>query len=246
MTRKYIRKAEALPPTRKQGKVIRSLALKEMAGAMNDHAPKIRCSNARSGFNLYLPEAAVGPLAKTSYSVEVRKEPDDSGFMVRLRPNEGNSRLTVHGNADLPYRLSVRELRGSGLSINDLDLFGVVEVAWQHVTNGDVALQFYLPRLSELPAPLKLRRRTHSRYTGRQLAHGLPAPEATETPHAHLGRLLREVNALLASGTVDDVEIRMETLDGDAASEGQIAVAIGKKASLTQIKGRVVREEILG
>lgn len=209
---------------------------------MVDKTTTIRCSRSRSGINIYLPKIAVDPLTATVMSVEVIGSAE-AGYQVRIRPGEGVNRFSGHSDAVRPYRLTVHDLRKTGLKFKDVELFGVTEVHWTHVTNTGphTEIQFDLPPVGQLKAPTMKKRKRNVGAGGRQLTIGLQAT-VDETPHSKLGRLLRDLNALLASGHVDDVEIRFEALSED---EGDV-LAIAQKASLAQVKGRIVREEFLG
>jgi hypothetical protein len=201
----------------------------------------IRCSRSRSGFNIYLPEEAVAPLTKTHMSVEVKGTAEE-GYSVRVRPGEGVNRLSGHTDPARPHRLTVQELRKTGLKLKDIELFGVTEVLWHHLTSTpQCELEFSLPPVSQLAAPMHKKRKKNVGAGGRQLRMDFD-PKAEDTPHSKLGRLLRDLNALLASGSVDDVEIRFESISEDEAD----VLAVAQKGSMAQIKGRIVREEILG
>ena len=64
----------------------------------------------------------------------------------------------------------------------------------------------------------------------------------SEEPLAKLGRLLRELNALMDSGEVDDVDLHLRYSNGGDPTEMRISCALSK----VRIVGKIVREEVLG
>lgn len=207
-----------------------------------DKTPTIKVSHSRSGFNIYLPDVAVAPLTKTTLSVEVTGDAE-GGYGITLRPGEGVNRFTSHMDPLRPHRLTVRELRKTGVKLKEVELFGITEVDWTHVTNSGphTLIRFHTPPVSRMSAPTMKRKKKNIGAGGRQLNLGFQAP-VNETPHSKLGRLLKDINTLLSSGEVDDVEIQFQAL---SENDGDV-LAVAQKGSLAQIKGRIVREEFLG
>lgn len=202
----------------------------------------LRVSNSASGMNIYMTKELASSLPVAPYAVEIVRDGDAGPLTVRLFPHEGSNRISSvsRSGLDYQYRLTVSELRLTGLKRSEVPLFGVYEAEWMHLTNSRACLCFKIPPQEQLPAPQKRRVRSSAGESGRQLHLELRGA-AEETPHARLGRVLRELNQILASGTVDDVVLTASRLGNGDISRHQLGTP-----SELEIKGRVVREEIIG
>lgn len=208
---------------------------------MNKPTP-IRVSHSRSGFNIYMPLEATSQMPAARYSVEVRGGTPDGSLLIRLFPHEGKNRMSQHADPERPWRLTVRELRGTGTALFNIDQFGIMDVSWAILTNtkpGDAVLEAYVPRSSDWPAPRNQRPRT--KPSGRQLKLKLEGKAPTETHHARLGRVLRELNDLLNSGEVDDVSFRV-AMRHDERPE----VTDYRPGVVGSVTARLVKEETFG
>jgi hypothetical protein len=199
----------------------------------------IRVSHSRSGLNLYLPAEAVASVPATRYAVELSSFSEEGDFLIKLYPYEGKNRFSSHADPERQHRLTVRELRKTGLSLRSIDEFGIIDVKWSILTNtpgtGGPALSAILPASKDWPAPRRPRPRT--RVGDRQLKLKLGGKAQQETPHQRLGRVLRELNELLSSGAVDDVAFRL--VGNTDVNDYPAGVVAG-------IKGRLVKEETFG
>lgn len=198
--------------------------------------PKIRVSHARSGVNLYLPRVAAEPLLRAHYGATVEKR-EEGGFVVTVVPNGGTKKLSSHTNPSLPYRLMFAELRADGVAMDEFPLFGVTEVNWTHLHNmpGGTGLTFLLPEVEKLDAP---------RITAPRTVRGNgplrpPVEDRPETPHAALGRVLKEFNALVQANDFSDVTLNVHV-------DNQVHVIQHLTQLGVKLTGKVTRTEELG
>lgn len=206
---------------------------------MANFIPKVRVSRSKSGFNVYVPTAAVEPLKGHRVGCEIRKR-QEGGYVVTLIPQCGVNRFTEHGNPSIPYRISFRDLIATGIPLAEMPNFGTFDVEWNHATNlragngsSVTGLSFHLPEVEKLPAPMKMKVRT-PKGNGKL---AVPLDKQPETPHAALGRVMREFNDLCDAHDFSDTCVTLNC-NGE---EFRVTVAKG-----TRLAGKRTRVEDLG
>lgn len=212
----------------------------------------IRVSHSVASLNLYMPRHIAKMLKPVRYGarvVAVERNGKPDGFHLFLEEDTGNHSINETGRTDAEYTHRLSLLPSSVRDIDKLPKFGVFEVT--HVdygllqgttvvngSKGREGIFLKIPEMDYLPAPMRRQKRSHiGDGSGRQLSMKL-VDKAPETPHAHLGRLLRETNALLASGALDDVELHVKV-------EGQPIMVISDLVEC-KIVGKVIKTEYLG
>lgn len=156
--------------------------------------------------NTYLPEAARGLLG-----VRLRPDVVIDGDVARVqfwraRPGERGIRLIETANNTMPFRVTAQGERMLKLT-KDLAPFKLLWTEeFEIAVNGSDAypvIRVDLPRgeMKNSPGPRRVLRGRVSTEPVQERASGAP------DPHVELGRCLRQLNAILASGKVDDVTI---------------------------------------
>lgn len=200
---------------------------------------KARVSLSRSGFNFYMPDAATAHIPpRATLSADIETVSGDGAWRAVLRSGEGSNSLSRHTDPLRPQRLSVQRLRSGRRIPRQMELFGVTVCAWRIEADGSIVID--IPPPSERPAAMRKAPRTHRVPRQGVLPLAEPAPPAT--PHSRLGALLRELNALLKAGEVDDVKLWVEySSAGDIEKKEFTCVS-----SRIRILGKIIREEHLG
>ena len=201
-----------------------------------------RISRSKTGLNFYFsPELLTAVGAQRTDRVSARvKGSAESGYAIELIFGSGTRHMTkIPSSEDGSLRIQLLELSPGKdmLYLHQMESFGMTTCAAQDISTQRVT--FAVPPVSELNAPRSRKPKVAK----------LPAAQAApaDTPHSRLSFLLKELNILFASGEVDDVDLEItEPATNPASPHPTQVIKIGGKMSQVEIKGKVIREEILG